>query len=66
MEGPKFSELSSIVFTYAQHILPGGSKKFCRGFLVRVLNICLKRNLQKGNSNPVNTRITKEIQAISH
>jgi len=28
--------------------------------------VCLKSNLQKGNSNAVNTRITEDIQAISH
>jgi len=28
-----------------------GGEKFCRGFLITGLNICLKSNLQKGNSN---------------
>jgi len=34
-----------------QHIFSRGDKKFCRGVLVTGLNICLKSNLQKGNSN---------------
>jgi len=47
----KIFKLRSIVLNDAQHIFPGGGKKFAGGFLFTGLNICLKSNLQKGNSN---------------
>ena len=44
-------KLCPMVLTYAQHVFPGGGEKFCRGFLVTGLNICLKSNTQKSISS---------------